>query len=82
MGKQIIKKSINQFLKGNGKNKGRFSDERYSSFDYCYNYFHLFHKENKLSELANKRNLQMSCLQIGFYLASWGSRQKTPNPEF
>ena len=28
-------------------------------------------KEDILSELANEKNLQMSCLQIGFYLASW-----------
>ena len=67
-----IQKSLDQFIKGNGKNKGRLSDERYSSFDYCYNYFYSFYKENKISELANKDNLEMSCLQIGFYLASWG----------
>ena len=67
-----IKKSFNQFLEGNGKNKGRKPDERYASFDFCYNYFYSFYKHRKLSELANKENLQMSCLQIGFYLASWG----------
>ena len=67
-----IKKSFNQFLEGNGKNKGRKPDERYASFDFCYNYFYSFYKENKLDELANKKNLQMSCLQLGFYLASWG----------
>ncbi|MFH2231694.1 MAG: hypothetical protein ABII13_00775 [Patescibacteria group bacterium] len=67
-----IHKSLDLFLMGQGKNKGRKPDERYASFDYCYNYFYSFYKENKLSELANERNLQMSCLQIGFYLASWG----------
>ena len=67
-----IKKSFNQFLEGNGKNKGRKPDERYASFDFCYNYFYSFYKNRKLSELANKKNLQMSCLQVGFYLASWG----------
>ena len=67
-----IKKSFNQFLEGNGKNKGRKPNERYASFDFCYNYFYSFYKQNKLSGLANKENLQMSCLQIGFYLASWG----------
>ena len=69
---QEIKKSLEQFLEGCGKNKGRQPDERYSSFDFCYNYFYSFFKEGKLSELANKNNLQTSCLQIGFYLASWG----------
>jgi hypothetical protein len=67
-----IQKSLDQFVTGGGKNKGRLSNERYSSFDYCYNYFHSFYKENKISDLANKNNLEMSCLQIGFYLASWG----------
>ncbi len=67
-----IKKSFNQFLEGNGKNKGRKPDERYASFDFCYNYFYSFYKNKNLSELVNKENLQTSCLQIGFYLASWG----------
>lgn len=67
-----MKKSLNQFLEGRGKNKGRKPNERYASFDFCYNYFYSFYKENKLSELANDQNLQLSCLQIGFYLASWG----------
>ena len=67
-----VKKSLNKFLEGNGKNKGRKPNERYASFDFCYNYFYSFYKKNKLSELANEKNLQMSCLQLGFYLASWG----------
>jgi len=67
-----IEESINQFLEGRGKNRGRKPDERYASFDYCYNYFYSFYKEKKLSELADEENLQASCLQLGFYLASWG----------
>ncbi len=67
-----VRKSINQFLNGQGKNKGRLPNERYASFDYCYNYFYLFYKEDKLSKLSNDGNLQISCLQLGFYLASWG----------
>lgn len=67
-----IEKNINMFLKGNGKNKGRKPDERYASFDYCYNYFYSFYKEGKIKELASNENIQISCLQIGFYLASWG----------
>jgi hypothetical protein len=67
-----IKKSINQFVEGNGKNKGINPNERYASFDFCYNYFHSFYKKDELSELANEDNIQMSCLQIGFYLSSWG----------
>lgn len=67
-----IKKSLDRFLEGQGKNKGRKPDERYASFDFCYNHFYSFYKENKLSELADEKNIQTSCLQIGFYLASWG----------
>lgn len=67
-----IKKSLDRFLVGQGKNKGRKTDERYASFDFCYNHFYSFYKKNRLSELADEKNLQTSCLQIGFYLASWG----------
>lgn len=67
-----IEKFIKQFLDGKGKNEGRAPDERYCSFDYCYNYFYSFYKENRLLELANKDNLMISCLHLGFYLASWG----------
>lgn len=67
-----IKKQLNKFIEGNRKNNGRKPNERYTSFDYCYNYFYFFHKNKSLSSLANKKNLETSCLQIGFYLASWG----------
>lgn len=67
-----VKESIDLFLKGKGKNRGRKPDERYASFDYCYNYFYSFYKKGKLDELANEKNIQISCLQLGFYLASWG----------
>lgn len=50
----------------------REPNERYSSFDYCYNYFYDFYKQDKIEELSSDRNLQISCLQLGFYLASWG----------
>lgn len=61
-----IKKAIEQFLGGSGP------DERYASFDYCYNYFYSFYRNKRIKELANDKNIQMSCLQLGFYLASWG----------
>ena len=67
-----VKKSIDQFVEGNGKNRGRKPDERYASFDFCYNYFYSFYKENRVNEMADEKNIQMSCLQLGFYLASWG----------
>lgn len=39
-------------------------DDRYTSFDYCYNYFRT---TNDVS-----RDIEKSCLVLGFYLASWG----------
>jgi len=45
---------------------------RYSSFDYCYNYFRSFFIDEKTSTLGDEENSQNSCLQLGFYLASWG----------
>jgi hypothetical protein len=55
-----------------GKCKGRMPDERYASFDYCYNYFQSFHERGAERALAEDENVQASCLQVGFYLASWG----------
>lgn len=45
---------------------------RYASFDYCFNYFHAFHANGRLSALLDDVHLQTSCLHLGFYLASWG----------
>jgi hypothetical protein len=39
-------------------------DDRYTSFDYCYNYFRM---TNDLTQ-----DIEKSCLVLGFYLASWG----------
>jgi len=47
-------------------------DARYASFDYCFNYFQSFREAGEVSALANQLNIQASCLQLGFYLASWG----------
>ena len=40
------------------------STDRYTSFDYCYNYFRT---TNDLT-----KDIEKSCLVLGFYLASWG----------
>jgi hypothetical protein len=45
---------------------------RYASWDHCYNYFTTALEEGWQSELARPEHLQTSCLQLGFYLASWG----------
>ena len=39
-------------------------DDRYTSFDYCYNYFR---STNDITQ-----DIEKSCLVLGFYLASWG----------
>ncbi|MCK4825070.1 hypothetical protein KA005_55495 [bacterium] len=67
-----ISANLNEFITGNGKNKGRRPSERYTSFDYCYNYFQSFNEKDRLMELVNSGNIQTSCFQLAFYLASWG----------
>lgn len=42
------------------------SENRYASFDYCYNYFH------PSSKIDITADMEKSCLVLGFYLASWG----------
>lgn len=56
-----IKGNIKQFVEESKK-----EHHRYLSFDYCYNYF----QGNKGKKL--KENKELSCLHLGFYLASWG----------
>lgn len=50
----------------------RGREERYTSFDYCFNYFQEHRERNTLPELVRGDALQISCLHLGFYLASWG----------
>ena len=50
----------------------RNPSSRYASFDYCFNYFQEYRERGQLPALADPANLQESCLQLGFYLASWG----------
>jgi hypothetical protein len=45
---------------------------RYTSFDYCFNYFQEHRERNRLPALLSDEALQLSCLHLGFYLASWG----------
>ncbi|HRE41994.1 MAG TPA: DUF2442 domain-containing protein [Ignavibacteria bacterium] len=71
---QKIEENINLYLNGFGKFNGREEFERFSSFDYCYNYFQSF--KNKM-EIISNINIEKSCLQLGFYLASWGMYRNT-----
>lgn len=45
---------------------------RYASFDYCFNHFQAFREDGRAAEVASPENLELSCLHLGFYLASWG----------
>jgi len=51
--------------------KERSSEERYASFDYCYNYFQSFYENGDIKAIAFVENIQLSCLELGFFLASW-----------
>jgi hypothetical protein len=66
MSDKQIKNLIKQFM------NERKAGHRYASFDYCFNYFRRFKSTGRLKDLANKENLEKSCLQLGFFLASWG----------
>lgn len=43
---------------------------RYTSFDYCYNHFQQ-HRAG-VKTWGEPTGMEVSCLQLGFYLASWG----------
>src|ERR1035437_1937948 len=47
-------------------------ESRYASFDYCYNYFQDARDAVETDRLADEDRRLLSCLQLGFYLASWG----------
>jgi hypothetical protein len=52
--------------------KKRKESSRYTSFDYCFNYFQHFKRTGRLHEIASIENIEKSCLHLGFFLASWG----------
>jgi len=52
--------------------EGRRDTARYASFNYCFNYFQSFQEEGRNAALTEPGQLETSCLQLGFYLASWG----------
>ena len=56
---------------------GRTPGARYASFDYCFNHFQEAHEAGETAQLADEDHLLLSCLQLGFYLASWGNDDAT-----
>jgi hypothetical protein len=59
----MIKREDIELVIKSFKQKSKPND-RYTSFDYCYNYFRSTPDLNK--------DIEKSCLVLGFYLASWG----------
>ena len=50
----------------------RTAESRWASFDYCFNYFQEARQAGDTKRLNDDEHRQLSCLQLGFYLASWG----------
>jgi len=67
-----INSNIRRYLDGRNPEEGVHPESQAASFDYCYNYFQSFRDEKNLELLASHENMHQSCLQIGFFLASWG----------
>ena len=61
-----IKSNLDTFL------SRRSPAARYASFDYCFNYFQDARDAQETAGLASADLLELSCLHLGFYLASWG----------
>ena len=67
-----VKESIKKYLDGTNGSDGQKPDARYASFDYCFNYFQSFREAGNVGAIAEPEHVQLSCLHLGFYLASWG----------
>ena len=67
-----LEENITKYLDGAPGSDGRAPDARYASFDYCFNYFQSFREARNIGALVEPENIQLSCLHLGFYLASWG----------
>jgi hypothetical protein len=72
LSKVDVRRNVERFMEGEGKDKGRKPNERYASFDYCFNYFRSFYEQNRVGDLCSPENIHQGCLQLAFYLASWG----------
>ncbi len=67
-----VEESIKKYLDGTNGSDGQKPDARYASFDYCFNYFQSFREAGNVGAIAEPEHVQLSCLHLGFYLASWG----------
>jgi len=67
-----LEEDIKKYLYGAAGSHDREANARYASFDYCFNYFQSFRETGKIGAIVDPENIQLSCLHLGFYLASWG----------
>lgn len=67
-----FEKNILEYTEGTSEYYGLLAENRYASFDYCFNYFQEFREGGAFDKIAAPENLLSSCLHLGFYLASWG----------
>jgi len=67
-----LETNLRRYIEGTKPEGGRKPDTRYTSFDYCFNYFQSFRESGNIAAITYPENMQQSCLQLGFYLASWG----------
>jgi hypothetical protein len=66
---QLTDRKIDELLAGFLNNRTRTETHRYESFDFCYSHFLRFTDKH---EMASEENLENSCLNLAWYLASWG----------
>jgi hypothetical protein len=61
-----VERNIKQYL------GDRDPTARYASFDYCFNYFQSYRERGDVAAVASSETMELACLHLGFYLASWG----------
>jgi hypothetical protein len=69
-----ISQNISKYV-GSGQRKATGQE---ASFDFCFNFFQSFRKKNNIEAIAASENIEFGCLQLGFYLASWGMFRNSP----
>ena len=67
-----IESNLARFHGATGGSTDRDPNSRDASFDFCFNYFQSFRDRRDIAAIAAPERLEVSCLQLGFYLASWG----------
>ena len=69
---KFVKNPANPRLNVESFRSESIANPRYASFDHCFNYFREHWETGQTARLASKSGMQLSCLHLGYYLASWG----------